>query len=556
MTFLPKDPKRDVLPIWRTTREAVRVKEAFGGNGHARSDGLRRPGSNASRTAGANASATPRESALNGYRDPEQIEAEWAQTSTPYLRLEILYKAMFAQQPSLCERLASELLTSFRDVPTVHDFLSGIADGSSAELIDRAGHHRPVSTVRALQGDGSGESKAIAHGNHFGREIASIRGALRGQCFDAGAWMDLARWHTITGSTKKALRAARTAWGLGSENRHIVRSYVGFVVHSGDPVEGLHRIRQCSALPFDPWLIATETALSSITKSKAQSLVRGVRMLSANDFPPFELGELAAAVATEELASGRSWNSAKKKLGNSLSDLNANAAAQFAWLGRRKIIAHLPADLERQLNRSFEADTWRSYYARDFSAASAHAENWFAEEPFSARSSSLYAFLVGIAFGQPAAAVEILRISMKSNPDDFVVRNNFAYFLAKSNRVNEAIGVVSHSWPEAKADQVVATATMGLLEFRKDRPEYGRRFYSKALEMADSMRELPEVGSAAWLQIAARLQWTLEELRLGSEFAHPLALQSLEFAKNARQVDPALEIMSSLVEQHLEQARI
>jgi len=83
-------------------------------------------------------------------------------------------------------------------------------------------------------------------------------------------------------------------------------------------------------------------------------------------------------------------------------------------------------------------------------------------------------------------AEKILSAALRANPDDEMLRNNMAVTLMDLGRVGEAESIFE-AIPEevrTKPDHYALRATQGMLEFRKNNPEEGRRLYLQTIAAA------------------------------------------------------------------------
>ena len=95
-----------------------------------------------------------------------------------------------------------------------------------------------------------------------------------------------------------------TAWSCGPR--------LVYINTWGDPDKALAALRRNPALLMgDPWLMAPEIGLSQLAGTSSRLIRRARSTLERGDQPPFEISELAAAVATAEQAGRQTPSRAK-----------------------------------------------------------------------------------------------------------------------------------------------------------------------------------------------------------------------------------------------------
>lgn len=349
-----------------------------------------------------------------------------------------------------------------------------------------------------------------AHGHVVGSAIRSLRHSLRMWPHQAFGWLDLARLQTILGNRRAARRAIDVAWQLGKSNRFIARSVARFHMHDERQDLALLRIRERSKGTTDPWLISAEASISAASGERSETLGRGLREIRNQNHAARDLSELAAVVSTEELRAGRRWKKVRRIVAPGLEDLNDNSVAQFAWLARHNHLGSLPRQVASQLSRSNEAVAWTRITETNASEARFAAAAWLMEEPFSSRPAALLGGIVGDWEEDYQTAASIIGSSLNSKPTSFTLRNNHAYYLAHTGQQSLAKLQLDRAVPESTSEEVVRTATLGLINFRSDAPARGRLLYTHAVQLAAEQ----VIGSTPdRLTIAALLHWAKEESR-------------------------------------------
>lgn len=344
-------------------------------------------------------------------------------------------------------------------------------------------------------------------------KISELKGTLTNNPYNPIAWVEMARYYSILGQEKQAERSIRNALFLSPNNRFVLRSVARFFVHVGD-IELAHNIiRKSTLTTHDPWLLATEIALSTMRDQNSRFAKKGLHMLESREFDSFNITELASSLATLELKN-LNLKKSKKLFKQSLIKPNDNSLAQAEWASQkeRKLIPVNPSQFE--VINSFEA------FARDFSEQKKWKESiefsrrWFFDLPF-----SKMAVLFGneIAFSKlkdDDQAVKIAKLGLLSHPNDAHLLNNIIYSLCRQNKTKEA----ETYFKQIKKEDIGATndngicliATRGLYQFRIGNHDAGRELYLKARKMAQDMGN-KYLGSLAFVN------YTKEEILAGEE---------------------------------------
>ncbi len=405
-------------------------------------------------------------------------------------------------------------------------------------LLEHAGNApRPaVLLARHVVGPSDGPEDLGAHlefesADAIYKRVHQLRRVVHEQTRNSIAWIELARSYTLIGEIERANRAIRIACNIDPDNRFVLRSAVRFLVHVREPIKA-HRVLRRSALTqHDPWLLAAEIAVSSLTNLPPLYGKRARSTIEDGDFSNFSKTELASALGTMELSSGNA-RAAKNLFRQSLADPTENSVAQAEWAAPQ---LGLNVDVETfHTPRSFEAKAWSAYNRADWNTAIHHAEDWFLDQPFSSRASSFASYLNSIAERHETSVV-ILNSSLKANPRDRMLTNNLAFALASSGDVEGANRVLSGVDERMHGDSTDITilATRGLISFRKGSIEEGRNLYLRAMELAKQY-------SIDKYYIHAALYLAREEILAGTEHASAATLRGMEAARNRTEPDTLL----------------
>jgi tetratricopeptide (TPR) repeat protein len=345
--------------------------------------------------------------------------------------------------------------------------------------------------------------------DHLQTSIGECRRQLREYPRNSVLWTNLALQWTTIGEPEKARRAMQIALGLTPLNRFVVRAACRMHLHQGDPDEAHWVLMRSAATKWDPWMVASEVAVSAVRNRGPQLIKQARNMVLGKSLSPFHVSELAGAMATLEASSGQTKN-ARRLCQLSLVDPAENAVAQIAWLGRN--VKSLGSNLDPKATAlSNEARTWASIGGGDWTNAFKYAKRWQMEQPFSSRPAMCASYVASTGLEDFEEAAKILRQSLVSNPDDPVLHNNLAFSLAKQGEIAAAMEVLQKTEQLVlnPRDEICLTATRGLVAFRMGNELVGRSFYKKAIDRAKSA-SLPQL---AWI---AQIYLAIEETRMGS----------------------------------------
>jgi tetratricopeptide (TPR) repeat protein len=370
------------------------------------------------------------------------------------------------------------------------------------------------------------EEPAITSEARIRRDIHAKRKRLRLEPRNAFLWTDLACLYTNLGQLEKARDAIEKACYLALDNRFVVRSAARFLIHIGDAEKALRLLRTTALNETDPWVVAAEIGVSSLSNKDPHLLKTGKRMIENRNILDFAKSELASAVATLELNEGNK-RAAKKLFRQSLNLPTENSVAQAEWATEQIGDLNLQAHAE-SVPRNFETHFLYGYRTGDWESARIGAEKWLNDQPFSSRPAMATSHLYTAIFERYDDALEILRSSLASNPQDRGLTNNQAFALTLSGRLDEAESLLNGIDPSATKDAatITLTATKGLLMFRRGHPAIGRALYLDAISRAQQQSNDGYAASAA-LYLAAeelkantetKLQTVRDALRLASKF--------------------------------------
>lgn len=342
------------------------------------------------------------------------------------------------------------------------------------------------------------------------------------------AWVELSRLYSINGQEDQAERAMKNALFLAPENRFVLRNMARFFVHIGDIDFAHENLKKADITKYDPWVMATEIALADLRGRGSIFTKKGLQIIDSNSFHPFNITELSSSIGTLEL-SNSSLKKSKKLFEKSLINPNDNSLAQAEWVSQEESGIMNIDPSKFNVKNSFEALARDAKENRKWDNAIEFSKNWFLDLPFSKG---------GILFGSEIAtsklknhskAVEIAKLGLISHPNDPQLLNNIVYSLCLENKIEEAEKhfdkIRTTHLDYSDINKVCITATHGLLLFRKNQPELGRKYYLESMKLAKEINN-------SYLSSLAFVNYSREEIMQNETDISPLISKLLEIKKN------------------------
>mgnify|MGYP000999425218 CR=1 FL=1 len=346
--------------------------------------------------------------------------------------------------------------------------------------------------------------------------LANIKKQLREYPQNYIKWAELSFFYATIGQNEKAKDAMQIAINGNSENRFLLLSASRFFLHIDEGDLSLFYLRKAIRNNPDPWVISAEIAISDSLGEDPKEYRRGLKVLNYENVGDFNKSELAGAIGTLEAKSGE-VKSAKKFLKTALIAPTENTLAQAVFL-----LPHLgnSQDIKSRLTSnksSFEAEAQLFYADGKYEQALNSIISWLKYQPFSSRPALHGSFIASLALEKHDEAIRIAKLGLLSSPHEFMLQNNMAFSLISLNRTDEAESILNKidSSKLSKSSQAVITATQGALAFRKGNPEAGRKLYSSAVDVFDSLKDDRSKALAFY-------HWSREEDRLETPFVKDL----------------------------------
>lgn len=392
-----------------------------------------------------------------------------------------------------------------------------------------AGHAHPTNIASHItEPDGLESLKLMQR-----QQLKELRQSVRAYPHNALAWMDIARLQSSMGNNEAAKRHVSVAQMLAPNNRFILRSSARFFAHIDEPDRALRLIQNSQRTLKDPWLMASEIALSSIAGRASKMVRRGRELLDSRRFAAADTAELAGALAVEEITKGGSRKSARNLYIESLIAPNDNALAQVLWAAEDLNLEDRIPSQWLDVPESAEAALYRAMTTGDIDLGLKKALCWHLDEPFASRPMTIASFLASLKADYLAAS-KFAQLGLIGEPENKSLLNNLGFSLLCEGKIEQATSVISKTirLHGSRQDPHIV-ANIGFLAYLCGDSEFGRRAYAESIRNFDKAMQRDE---AAMAQIC-------------HAFAAKEAADSTYLELKARAVNAAKNIKSAMVKQ-------
>lgn len=386
-----------------------------------------------------------------------------------------------------------ELWSRTPSIGHLGDVLSCIAAPDSAYLIRDvaqqvvAGRTQAtqvqVAIARSILGDDGSEEflhvkDSIEVCNPYVRErVREARRILAVNAKNPLVLLDLAQLRLADGDERQAGKLVRAARSLSPDSRLIIRTYARYLTHVGRQDEAHSLISKHPRTKIDPWMMASEVALSQVVECAPRFAKAGLRIASEGDLPARHVSELAGALAGLELQSGN-VKRARELFRLALKQPNDNVLAQVVT--DRRILS-LSIDMPKGASTPDEATALVAWAKTDAEAAFVNGINWHAQEPFSSRP---LAFLTSLlcAEGRYEEAVMLCGRGLVASKKDRTLLVNLAYSYAMQKDIQRAERILNRVDCRDGVYKGQVLATRGLIRMLRGDYEDADLLYAEAID--------------------------------------------------------------------------
>ena len=338
--------------------------------------------------------------------------------------------------------------------------------------------------------------------------IANVRKKTHRSPANPILWTDMALLYSSMGQNDKAERAIKNALILASNNRFVVRCAARFFMHVNKKVEAHHIVKNYRFLKQDPWVLATELAISFKRKRTSKYLKLSKTVIEKNRASEFHSSELASALGLVELSYG-SNRKAVRLFRHSLRAPADNSIAQAQWVeNEHKLGISLDTDITDK-DGAHEAQFYQFYGAGEWRNAMKSADKWADYEPYSTRSFGLMSYVALVCQDDFENCIKHCDQGVKRKTESFIFLNNATVAYAQMGKIQQAEEkfklIKTRNIKEIEKQVYLATA--GMLAFRNNDIDGGRELYEKAIQRIRFGKHKNKKG-----ENLARLFWAREEI--------------------------------------------
>lgn len=320
----------------------------------------------------------------------------------------------------------------------------------------------------------------------YTQQIAHLKAILRNYPLDAICHVEIARLYLMLGQQEHAKYHMEWALRLDSNSRYVVRAAARYYLHNKDKEKAQQIVRSCQMYKRDPWLLAAEISLSQLRGTTSREIKRGIDLIESGNYSNFELTELCSAIATEEMING-AFTKSRRLFNKSLIAPNDNSVAQAQWVNENNNMQLERMGIVQVPEKFWEANAYRYFAHEDYERSLECSKQWVCQEMFSTRA-TMYAYRIAATYMQNMEEGEkILRDSIRTNKENNLLLNDYAYTLALNGKPEEAAKQISKVKIEGEDNfevMICATATKGLVAFRLHDTEKGHQLYREAIELS------------------------------------------------------------------------
>lgn len=325
----------------------------------------------------------------------------------------------------------------------------------------------------------------------IGREKLAIRNIKNGLASDPNRplqWAELGRLYLSLGLDEKSEKAMLCAMQLAPSNRYLTRSAARLYVHVDKLDNALNALRSNSRFSKDPWLLAADIAISTISDKTSKFYRLAQTLIESNKFHDADLSELRSALATVEAVNGK-HKRARKLFEDSLLSPTENSIAQAQWANEENMLRQFSQE-HLSFEGAFEARARQARSEERWDDVLSAAEAWLDEEAYSSHPAAIGSYPC-FTPQQIARSVAMATRGIYSSPSNILLRNNRAVSYIYSGNYPSAVNdlLTAMSVSDAKASFHLL-ATTGLLLYRVGDVKGSQLCYAEAVDRFISKKDL------------------------------------------------------------------
>ncbi|HVF60966.1 MAG TPA: hypothetical protein VNJ70_14260 [Thermoanaerobaculia bacterium] len=425
----------------------------------------------------------------------EELRQDWERHRTVFHAADLVDAAFVAGKPEVALDAASFLS---------HNGVTEISRQLAGQILMPADKSTTIVDPPDIQP--SERYQRIAHGKRH----------LRMYPRDPIRWVDLARDYSILGQNGPAGEALRRALALAPDSRFVLRSAARFFLHTDEAEQAHDLLRRVTRTNADPWLLAAEIVAGQIAGRTSRHIKQGISLITSGRHHPRHISELAGAIGTLEHEHG-DRRGMRRLFSIALEDPTENTLAQANWMARHVRSFERPRD-QHEVPRAYEANAWEAVQEGRYSDALDLSWKWLLDEPFSTRPAFFGSWVAATALEKLETAIKFMQVIEVAHPTDPRVLTQLIFCNAALGRLSLAeellaklpLAISSH--PDAGPAyewEILTSADLGLIAYRRGQPETARLHYRNAIAIAQS-RDSKEAAAVAMIYQAR------EEIRAGT----------------------------------------
>lgn len=342
---------------------------------------------------------------------------------------------------------------------------------------------------------------------NLNKQISNNKKKLIIEPKDAFTWVDQAINYFEKGQVEKSKKCLESALTINKDSSFIVRNASRLYSHFGDNGKSISILKKSKLYNYDPQILSAEIAFSQIENRKTRGIDIGRKLINNENYSYYQKSELSGAIGTLEYFEGN-YKKSELLFDQSLIDPTENSFAQSLWYK----IEPIPSQAFLQYMKSNEIQAHHHAMLDKFEESYIFAKGWINDEKFSIRPYKTASHIKGVIMEDYLEGFNIMQEGIlkqrliKGNAigkeEEMDYMNDLAYFLLKSNRLEEAQkytnSMMSVILKKGKLNEHehVNLATLGLLAFRSGDSNLGRKLYRKSIEYFVKKNQLYNAGSA------------------------------------------------------------
>lgn len=342
---------------------------------------------------------------------------------------------------------------------------------------------------------------------------------------DALTWTDQAINYISINNRAEAIECIEEAVKINSNMGFIIRNASRIFNLIGDTNRSIKLLKNSEYYKYDPQIVSAEIAFSQLENRKTQGIDIADKLLVNNKYKNHEKSELASTLGTIEFFK-KNYKKSEELFNLSLLAPNRNSFAQSLWYKKEEI----SPQKFKAYEHSNEIQTRRNSKENNFTKALEYSLKWIKDEPYSVRPYRVSSHISGVLLGDTENAYNLITQAMEAQKaikgDNFTKKeelefnNDIAYYLLKSNRVQEAEKYIEPLLElqnkSTKLDDIeyINIATLGLFAYKNQDINLGNNLYRKTITHFLKTKQ-PYLAGSAFLNFfdeEIRIKKELDEL--------------------------------------------